>query len=585
MVAERSLQWWKDSIKNGLKFQEKYAKSNMWPQYKAYYRHEFPAGIIPVNLVFSILRSTVPQVYFKDPRISITPTKPGLQYELHARLVESIDNWLIRELNVKYQLKRMIMDGFLCGIANGIIGYDSEYGFAKDKTVADEGQVSLTQFDKKGYKLEYNSFVNPGLPWFLRARPEDVVYPWGCESAQSAPWAATRTFRPLDDIKSDPKYTNTKELKGSFIQRRTKGDSGATRDEWAEGELKDLEWVELWQIRDAKTGKILALTMDHDKFLRDEEDVLQIDGIPIETMVFNPDPDYIYGIPDARIIEPQLLELNEIRTQAMKHRRVDILKFLYKRGAIKKSQLDKLLSEDVQAGIEVESDGTLADAVSPLPVGVSGILADLERMGEVIRGDVRETIGFSRASVGEYQGKTHISSKETEVVNWANQIRVDERRDIVADVLTNVIRRFNQIIFTHWTSPIVRSIMGPDGAKWWIKFTPSEIKAEYNYKVDPSNAVPVDQMVKRKDALDMARGYAEMNMGLVKQGMPAPQEIQRYFFSQYDGIDVDRLMSQLSQGQQPQQAPGMSPNTAVPPQVAAQLMVKGNQGPQLTQMA
>jgi hypothetical protein len=575
MVKERSLQWWKDAILNGLKFQLKYAKSSTWASYKAYYRHEFPSGVLPVNMVFSVLRQTIPQVYFKNPNVVITATKPGLEYELHARLTEDIDNWLLRELNVKYQIKKMITDAFLCGIGNGFIGYDSLYGYDPQKTIGRTGIASLTQFDKSGNKIEYQNNVNSGMPWFLRARPEDVVYPWGCEGADSAEWVALRVFRPLNDIKADPKYKNTADLTGSYTQRRTTP-AGGTRDEWNDGDLKDHEWVELWQIRDSKTKKILALTMDHDEFLRDDEDVLQIEGLPIETLAFNPDPDYVYGIPDARIIEPQMLELNEIRTQAMKHRRIDILKFLYKKNAIRAEELEKLLSEKVQAGVEVEADASISESILPLNPGASGILADLERAGEIVRGDVREMVGFSRSTVGEYQGKTHISAKETDVVAWANQIRIDERRDIVADMLTNVVRKINQIIFTHWTQPMIRSVIGPDGARYWIQFSPADIRAEYNLKVDPTNALPVDQRTRRQDAIEMVNAWSNMNMGLVKNGVPAPAELQRAFFNQFDGVNVDRLIAQMSPAQS---GPGMNPDQPVPPQVAAQMMSKATGRP------
>jgi hypothetical protein len=264
----------------------------------------------------------------------------------------------------------------------------------------------------------------------------------------------------------------------------------------------------------------------------------------------------------------------------MKHRRIDILKFLYKRGAIKPEQLEKMLSEKVQAGIEVESDEHITQSIMQLQPGASQILADLERMGEVVRGDVREAVGFSRTSAGEYQGKTHISAKETDVVQFANQIRVDERRDIVADALTKIVKRFNQIIFSRWTQPMVSSIIGPDGAKYWIKFKPSDIKGEYIERIDPSNAIPVDQRTKKADAMEMANGYAQMNMGLVKSGAPAPAEIQRAFFSRFDGIDVDKLMAQM----QPKQGPGMNPDQPVPPEVAAQMMVKNGGAPQYQQM-
>lgn len=569
---ERSLQWYKDSIKNGLKFREKQAHSQLWPQYKAYYRHEFPSGIIPVNLVFSILRATVPQVYFRNPGVVVTPTRPGLEYELHARLIEDLDNWLLRELFVKYQLKRLITDSFLCGTASGFIGYDSEFGFSKHATFT-KG-ASISQYDKSGNRIEYKEGINPGMPWFLRARPEDVVYPWGCEDKYSAEWVAYRVFRPLGDVRADSKYKGAADLRGSHVQRRTSGEGTVMSSEHEQRDMKDHEWVELWTIHDSKTKEVLALTMDHDKFLRKEEDLLQIEGLPVETLAFNPDPDYIYGIPDTRIIEPQLLELNEIRTQAMKHRRVDLLKLLYLKDAIKPEELKKLLSEDVQAAVAVEGDmADIRNSVMGLSPGASGILADLERAGEVVRGDVREMVGFSRSSTGEYQGKTHITKAEVDVVQWANQIRIDERQDMVADLVTNVVRRFNQLIFTYWDQPMVRSVIGPDGAKWWLQFKPSEIRDEYSIKVDPINVLPVDQRTKRQDAIQMAQAWSQMNAGRIKMGHPVPAELQRFFFSQFDGVDVDRMLADGAQGPMP--GPGMNPEQPVPPQVAAGMMQQG----------
>lgn len=572
MSKERSLDWWKTAIKNGMYFQNYYGNARMWRTYKAYYRHNFASTQLPVNLVFSVLRSLIPQVYFRDPIVTVTPTKPGLEHELHARLVQDIDNWLLRELNTKYQIKRMITDAFLCGISTGFVGYDSQFGFSPDLTVpGSEGAASLTQFDNKGNRIEYNARVNPGMPWFLRSRSEDVVYPWGCESAESAEWIAMRVFRPLEDIKKDRKYKNTNDLTGSFIQRRTTAEGTAREDMARTGMGTDHEWVELWQIHDAKTKEILALSMNHDKFLRREEDVSQVDGIPAETLVFNPDPDYVYGISDAKIIEPQLLELIEIRTQSMRHRRVDIIKLLYKKNAIDDAEVQKMLDPNVMAAIAVDSDApSLKETVMTMPPGTSGILADMQHQAEAVRQDVREMVGFSRSATGEYQGKTHISAAETDVVQMANQIRVDERRDIVADMLTNIIRRFNQKIFTSWTSPMVRNIVGPDGAQWWLQFTGDQIKSEYTYKIDPNNGIPLNPMVKRQDAMQMAGAWAKMNMGMVKQGMPVPREIQRYFFSQFDGIDTDKVLAQ----QGGQQGPGMNPNQALPPGVAAQLMQK-----------
>jgi len=213
-----------------------------------------------------------------------------------------------------------------------------------------------------------------------------------------------------------------------------------------------------------------------------------------------------------------------------------------------------------------------------LQPGASAILADLERMGETIRGDVRETVGFSRSSTGEYQGKTHISARETDVVNWANQIRVDERRDMVADLLQNVIRRYNQMVFTYWKDPIVRSVVGPDGARYWIKFTPADIKAEYTYKIDPTNAIPTDQRTRKQDAQELFAAWGQVEMATAKTGKNVPPELLRYVYSQFDGIDVDKLIAESTSKPVMQPGAGMNPEQAVPPNEAAKMMMQNRGG-------
>ena len=580
---ELSVSEWQERIRNGMRFQHHFARSNAWSRYKEFYRHNFGDSkrIIPVNMVFSLLRSLVPQVYFKNPRVTITPRRPGLEAEIHARIIQALDNWLLQELTTKQEFKKLIADSFLAGIGAGFIGYDSEFGFDPNKLDPESGQFTLTQFTKQGFRMEYNSNISPGMPWFLRARPEDVVWPWGCESASSAEWVALRVFRPLEDIRRDPKYENTRDLNGMFVPKRTKPEGGGEHELMTgsgfDESKNNRQWVELFQVHDLRTGKILATVLDHNKFLRKQTDELQIDGkLPVETLVFNPDPDYIYGIPDARIIEPQLLELNEIRTQAMKHRRIDIAKFLYKKGVISDENLQKLTDERVMAGVAIESDATsISDAVVTFNSNVSGILQDLVISGETVRGDVREMVGFSRTAQGEFQGKTHVSATETKAVFQSLNIRLDERRDMIADVLTNVVRRFNQLIFTYWTSERVSQIVGPDGARWWVKYSGKQIADEYDLVVSPEEGPTLDTGTKFDMGIKAAEVWAQLNAGQIKSGAPVPAEIQRLIFNQFQGVglDIDRLLAQTQaatqQAQQTLGQAGQSQGSPVSPGVLA----------------
>lgn len=571
---------WQERIRNGQRFQKSYGYADSWDVYKGYYRHNFKKGIIPVNLVYSVLRALIPQLYLRNPRVSITATRPGMEAELNARLVQSLDNWLISELCLKQEFKKMIVDSYLCGTASGFTGYDSIFGF--DKSKLDQ----MTQFDKQGNRLEYNAATSPGMPWFLRARPEDVVYPWGCTDAREAEWVAMRVFRPLEDVKKDPKYKNAKDLTGEYIKKRT-GPEGGIKPEGIDGSgfesFGQQLWVELWQIHDARTGEILAISQFHDKFIRDPQpDELQIEGLPVDTLVFNPDPDYIYGIPDARLIEPQQLELNEIRTQAMRHRRVDLVKAIMRKGTLGKKGVQQLTDEKVMAVIEAETDGNLKDSIITFTPSAGPILQDLVLSGETVRGDVREMVGFSRVAQGEYQGKTHISAAETKAVFQSLNIRLDERRDMIADLLSKVVRRFNQLIFTYWDSERVSQVVGPDGAKYWLKYTGQQIKDEYDIKVAPEEGVDLDTGTKFEWGLKAAEVWAKMNQGQIQQGVAVPAEIQRMVFSQFQatGLDIDRLLAQSKAASQQAQAMlgvmGQTPERAVSPGLLAQAMGGGS---------
>lgn len=547
-------QVWKDRILNGLRFQQKVGRSKEWARFKAYYRHEFSASTLPVNVMYSVLRSLTPQVVLRNPKVTVTPRKPGQLAELNARIVQKIDNWLLYELMTKRELKKMVADCFFSGTAIGFCGYDSYFGF--DSNLADQsGQYSMTQFNKAGDRIEINKGVQPGMPWFQRSRPEDVVFPWGATDIESSDWVAMRVFRRVTDLQQDKKYTNTKDLTGEAVPIRTYPDGGQIvewKDAYQFSPDPAARWVELWQIHDAKSGRVKALTMASTQLLRDDVDEMQVDGLPAETLTFNPDPDYIYGVPDARIIEPQLLELMDIRTQAMKHRQVDILKALVKKGTLSAEEKQKLKSGDIGALIDVDTESNLRDCVVPLNPGVSGILNDLNAMGGVVQSDIREMVGFSRVLMGEYQGKTHVSAAETDAVMQSLNIRMDERRDAVADVLTHVIRKFNEYIFTYWTADRVESIVGPDGAKWWLKFSGPQIKDDYNLAVAPEEGKNLDSQTKINNLMEVAKVWAELNQGQIQQGVPVPNEIQRALFGQFDdiGLDVDRLIAQSAAGAQ-----------------------------------
>lgn len=537
--------YWKRQLDQGKDYKKKYAKPELWKDYKDMYRGEWDDKVVPVNKIFSIGRSLIPRTYFRDPLVTLTARRP--EFAWHARVLEQVDNLLIPELRLKKQMKRCVIDAYTCGTAVLKLGFDSEFGFIPD-LIAGKDSETGSRYDKKtGDSIEYNQAVRPGMPWALRTDPSDIIVPWGYASDDDLPWIAHEFIRTLADVKADTKYNPaiTKELKGGFVLDRDAKPIDSRKLSLDPEEI----YVKLTEIRDFKTRSVIVIA--EDAVLLNVEDTLsRLTGSVYEFIIPNPDPDYFWGIPDVKLITEQQKELNEIRTQASKQRRLATLRFLYKKGVLQPDALETFLAGDENGiGIEVNHENLQA-AISLLQPHVA---QDLYREGQETEHNMDETVGYSRNVGGEFKPGTPPTAAETAQVSAGADARSDERRDIYADVLVNIIRKWNQMIFKYWTGEKVVQVTGPDGAKQWIKFTAEELMegvSEYIYKIDPDSGTPVTRNLRHAQSMEAFK---------VLNGDPLIDQVQlrQMLIRQYDWIDPSWQLI-LKPGQQ-----------VIPPELAA----------------
>lgn len=556
MSTRHTVQGWRERIEVAREYREKFGRSKEWQRWWEYYRNEYGdrTNYLSVNMIFAIVRSLVPRLYFRNPRVTITPLRPGLY--LQARVLERVDNLMIAQIGVKKALKAAAQDAFLYG--TGIIkrGYDSEFGFDPDQAYEEQGKaVTDSGETRRGEKIEYDNTIRAGWPWVKRIHPATFYVPWGCSDLESAPWCAHEIIRPVEDVKADPKYSRaaTRDLKGTLTYLPTAVDrhpGSSVRHRLG----KTGEYVRLWEIYDAKTGKIIVIADGHDKILREDDDPFASTGFPFHPVVFNPDPDHFWGISDCVNLEPLQLELNEQRTQLRAHRRIALLKFLYKDGMIDENELQKLLWGDIDAvGIGIKVNGEPSQAIMTLQPHIP---ADLVMATNETRMDMREITGFSRNQLGEYDKSTRRTATEAAIVEQAASIRVDERRDVLADVLVDIVKAINETIFDYWTEEHIAQIVGPDGASYWVTFTGDELRGEYAYRIDPDNVLPQTSEKRKQEAIEVYSALKDEQV-IGPDGQPRPmfnkEYLGRHLLSQYEGIDLDLA---LHPGWVPPQAGG-----------------------------
>ena len=544
---------WEENRRGGIQYMKDFAAPLNWGIYRNYYRGEFMHGQpgkrkYSTAIIFAILRSMLPQIYFTNPQICVTNEIPG--YYLHSKIVQKIDNKITRDTKLKNTMKELITEASLCGTAPLLTGFDTEYGYDKrfkesvlnDET-GEEVQIggTLLQFDKNtGDKLEFNEMIKPGMPWTDKVRPEFFLVPYGYDRLHKVPWVMRMYVRHLDDVKKDQRLVGAKDIKANAM---------STFDWMKEAKLHQQmpkqnfgDFVFLWEIRDLRTGRMMIMQEGNKKFLYNEKDELQNFGNPYMELTFNYDDEYYWGIPDAKYLEDQQLAINEVRTIQMETRRASKLRFIYDESIITDvAEIEKLLTEDT--GVAIKASG---DVDKGIKIFQPYVPADLNIDVEAIRKDARELSGFSRNQVGEFEGGRRTAT-ESNIVQMASQIRISERKDILADLLVDIVNKYNQYIFSQWDVKQVEDIIGPDGVRYWVNFTFDEIKSKYALRADPESGVPVSSETRKQEAIAIAQ-YIH-NSPLVAMAMQAGKQppynleaLDRFVLGQFEGVPLDEIM-------------------------------------------
>lgn len=484
-LREQNLvKFWQDQLTLGVKFREKYISSKTLKDRYTQYREGIEGC---PNYLFAYIRSLIPRIYFKNPGIVVQPRKK--EYKNQARVVEALCMWLIDELGIKKVIKRAILHACLSGFGVVKIGYDSEFGFVPELSIDEEGSPTQWNKEDERRRIEYNINVKSGMPWVCDVHPLDIIVPWGTTKVEDMPWICHVVVRRLEDVKADNKYKNTKDLKGGFSPEFGKMNfKGAPPNE---------EYCLLFEIRDLKNKRMVVIS--EGRVLLDIEDELQIEGLPFEFLVFNEDMESVFGISDALVLRNELNELKEIRDSISQHRRLSCLKFITSKGSLMSSEKDKLLSPVPHAVIEC--DGPPGSSVVTLQPNIP---AELWKEEQDRIATIRELIGLSRLQVGEFasMGKTPRSAQEILAVQEAIEVRSEERRDIVADFLTNIMRKVLQVVFKFWKTPKVIKVIGSKGEEW-VEFTGEEIAGEYTFKILPETLFPITKAVRYQQAMEL----------------------------------------------------------------------------------
>lgn len=568
-------QWWLEELRKGIEDRNKKAHVMKWEKWRRWYRGLYNANELPYNVYFKLLRTMIPRVYFRNPSASITPRKRQqgqVDYWVFAQIMEQIDNALYDRMRLKEAMKMSIQDAFMFGTGVPKLGYGGQFNARPDPVGATEAPPDKKH---KEQQIEYNSYILPDTPWIMRVPTRRFIVPAFALDWASCRWVAHEERRHIDDVQNDPRFKHVSDLQPGVLTQPGDVDLNKMADQ-----------VSLIEIRDKKSGGVFVIApTQKDKVLYYEEDTLQYDRrLPFFPVQFNPDDDTFWAVPDAQILEPHQIEMNEIRRVCRMHRRISLIKFIIRQGQLTPDSLTKLLSpNEVGAAIEVVKDApSLADAIKEMQAG--DLPAGLLKMDQMEEQLIQELLGLGVNQFGEYApGSADRSATEAMIVNQAVQIRTDERRDICADRIVDITEHMNYVLLNQWDGEQVVAIAGPEGQRIWVAFKMTDIKSlEYDVKVDPDSAVPETRAVRRQNAM----GFYQLFMN---DPMFDPYKLRQRTVSEMTGpwnLDLMKSQEQLQQqamaasqaaGNQPLGQPGQPGSSPSQPIGAQQVIQHLNQ--------
>ena len=101
---------------------------------------------------------------------------------------------------------------------------------------------------------------------------------------------------------------------------------------------------------------------------------------------------------------------------------------------------------------------------------------------------------------------------------------------MMADMLVNVLRKWNQYIFKFWKGEKVIKIAGPMGGAQWVTFTGSDIAGEYDISIEAESGMPLTRDVRAKQA-------STLWSMLRNDPMVDQMQLRRIVMSQFEWVD------------------------------------------------
>jgi len=298
-----------------------------------------------------------------------------------------------------------------------------------------------------------------------------------------------RTMKYLKDMESLGIYKNINKVEGGKKVEDMKAERYANIGLSVPAEDKEANEVEILEYW---TDDRIITVADRRVIIRDEKNPYNA-GKPFIAIVDHIVPHEFYGIGEIEQIESLQYELNDWRNHRMDSKTLTLNPMWWVPPG---ADLDDFVAEP---------GALFSGPEPPKPINVRTDKLSDYREEEIIKGDIQTTTGVSDYSRG-VESAPGISNETAtgisliqEAANMRFRMKVMLIEEMGIKELGLMLLKHNQQFLTE--DKVIR-VVGDLGYEWKT-ITPDDIKGEYDIIVEAGSTQPMNEMMRRKKALDM----------------------------------------------------------------------------------
>lgn len=496
---------WFDRIHASEMYRKRIGQKYRWEQLIEEYRGYFvdiqsvaDIYIPSLNLIFAYVKSEIPSLYLRDPKIKVNPKKGSSL--LSAKILEKALNYIWRTKRLKRENKKNIFDDLLVGHSWFKTGYTGKFGTIE---TGDGDFEFIEDEDFFGYRVPFEN---------ITFNPDAQDPPYDCR------WIAHEVWMSKEEAENNKSFDQNVVQEVNFQVLRdqdklTKNIADSDPNLRQDPVTKKGKFYEVW---DKTTGTKFVLADGIDRYVcAPKEWPYDMRGFPFSFLRLNDDPLNPYGIPDCYMFETLVLELMKLQASVLDHVKRFNRQLLLAEGTMSDDTIEQFKQGVTGAVLPVQTGSkSLGDVAMPIPY--PPVQADIYAIENRIKEYIVRISGQTAIDQGGQQDTKTRSLGELDRIQEGGRNRrsdkIDTIEDFVEDIAGNLVALLQQLADLPYfvriygddlekeiagleerpsaTTP--GAVTGKDG----FTFTKEDIKGEFDFEVVAGSTTPLNQAQK-----------------------------------------------------------------------------------------